>query len=767
MVGATIRIGVLLFFVAFPCFSCRKAQEKSAAPPPLHQTKLVAELFRAPVRNPAEGYCYTGAESCRACHQSTYDEWRRSTHFAAMQHATAQTVLGDFSGIEFEHFGHRSRFFQRDGGFWVSTENATGDQEDFQILYTFGIHPLQQYLIGFPGGRLQALQICWDTRPASEGGQKWFHLYPNEEVPPSDPLHWTRRHFNWNYMCSDCHSTNLVKNYSAASNGYQTTWSDMNVACEACHGPGSRHIAWAKSGERLEGGARFGLLVQLKEPEPGAWGLDPKTGQPKRSVPLASQVQLETCAPCHSHRQPLQVQNFVGQRFLDSYAPTPMTRVHYHADGQIKEEVYEYGSFIQSKMHQNQVRCTDCHHPHSMELLAEGNNLCNRCHQPTKYDSPGHHFHVAGSAGASCVECHMPSKYYMVVDKRHDHSIRIPRPDLSRQYGTPNACNNCHTDRDADWAAESFQRWWGRRPRPSYGEVLAQGRRDVSVWEKELTALVRSEAVPAIARASGLELLEEEPTERSLAVAREKLSDPDSLVRRQAVIFLEHLSAPERWSVISVALFDPVRAVRVEAGRVLAGAPRTGIDQEHVKALESAISEYIEMQQAVADVPESQMALAELYFSMGQPGQAEDCYRRAISLDPLFIPARVNLAEFLYSSGRLLEAEPILREGVAMRPDDGFAHEAWGRYQIRAKRYVEGVDTLRRAVELMPERADLHYLIGVGFHSLGRFDDSLPYLRKAVALDSRNQEYKGGAAAICREAGRDDLAREFQAESGQ
>ncbi|RFC48064.1 MAG: Tetratricopeptide (TPR) repeat [Verrucomicrobia bacterium] len=767
MVFDALRNRSLLLLAVLVVSSCREERAKMAQSGPPSQQELVAELFREPVRNPSEGFAYTGAESCRGCHQAAYEEWRQSTHFAAMQHATEETVLGDFSGVEFEHFGHKSRFFRKDGGFWVNTEDGEGRRRDFPIAYTFGIEPLQQYLIEFPGGRFQALQICWDTRPAAEGGQKWFHLYPGEEIPPSDPLHWTRRHFNWNYMCADCHSTNLAKNYDSGEGVYRTSWSDLNVACEACHGPGSRHIAWAQSGAMANGESGAGLLVALREPQPGAWGLDAETGQPKRSVPLTSQVQLETCAPCHSHRQPLQAQRFMGQRYLDSYVPTPLTRVHYHGDGQIHEEVYEYGSFVQSKMHHNNVRCTDCHHPHTMRPLAEGNLLCVRCHQPARYDTAAHHFHAAGSAGASCVECHMPSKNYMVVDKRHDHSIRIPRPDWSLQYGTPNACNNCHKDRDTGWAAEAFVKWWGERDRPGYGEVLARGRRDVQVWEKELAALARSGATPSIARASVLDLMEEGPSERSIALAREKLDDPDPMVRRQAVTFLEQLPLGQRWEALSRMLVDPLRAVRVEAGRVLAGVPREGISEGALKALNSAESEYVEMQEAVADVPESRLALAEFYLAKGEPGKAEACYRRAIVLDPLFVPARVNFAEFLFANGRLAEAEPVLREGVTLQPGDGYAHESWGRYLIRAKRYREGVDALRKAVELMPGRADLHYFIGVGYHTLGTFDEALPYLRKAMELEPRNQEYAGGAAAICREAGREDLAQEFLSRSAQ
>ncbi|MCB1237299.1 MAG: hypothetical protein KDM91_19705, partial [Verrucomicrobiae bacterium] len=410
---------------------------------------------------------HTGAESCRECHPRPFADWLQSDHHRAMQPATPDTVLGDFGGVEFEHFGHRTRFYRKDDEFRVNTEGPGGERTDYRIDYTFGFYPLQQYLIAFPGGRYQALQICWDSRPAGEGGQRWYHLYPDEEVPPDDVLHWTKLHFNWNYMCADCHSTDLRKNFDADTKTYATAWSEMNVSCEACHGPGSEHIAWAQAraagaGSPAPSDAETadlaawlegkGLAVTLSEPELGAWFVDPATGQPKRTVPLKSTVQVETCARCHAHRQLLETSFVAGQPFHDTHAPSILSAELYEPDGQIKEEVYVYGSFVQSKMFHRGVRCTDCHHPHTMKTLATGNALCVRCHLPAKYDSPAHHFHQPESAGAQCVDCHMPTKNYMVVDARRDHSIRIPRPDLSKKLGTPNACNQCHTDKDVDWA---------------------------------------------------------------------------------------------------------------------------------------------------------------------------------------------------------------------------------------------------------------------------------------------------------------------------
>ena len=48
-------------------------------------------------------------------------------------------------------------------------------------------------------------------------------------------------------MCSECHSTGVQKNYDANNDRFHTTWSEISVGCETCHGQGSRHVAWVKN----------------------------------------------------------------------------------------------------------------------------------------------------------------------------------------------------------------------------------------------------------------------------------------------------------------------------------------------------------------------------------------------------------------------------------------------------------------------------------------------------------------------------------------
>jgi len=410
------------------------------------------------VDTPAE---FAGSTACNQCHQEEADLWRVSHHAQAMDHATAATVLGDFSDVEFQQFDTTSTFFQRDGGFYVRTDNADGELQDFPIAYTFGVEPLQQYLIEFPGGRLQTLPIAWDSRASEEGGQRWFHIYPDEPITSEDVLHWTGREQNWNYMCAECHSTELVKNYELSSDSFDTTWFEINVGCEACHGPASNHIAQAESGAFS---SSHGLLASLDDAGRAVWEMNAETGIAVRSeIRMRTPVQPESCGRCHSRRSVVTTEYEFGKPLLDTHTLSLLDDILYFPDGQIRGEVYVYGSFLQSRMYQAGVSCTDCHEPHSGRLRtgSNPNDICATCHLPTRFADSDHHKHQVESVG--CVDCHMPSRDYMVVDGRRDHSFRIPRPDLTVATDSPNACNGCHTDETADWAAAAAENWFGQQ----------------------------------------------------------------------------------------------------------------------------------------------------------------------------------------------------------------------------------------------------------------------------------------------------------------
>ena len=693
---------------------------------------------------------YVDDVKCAACHQAAYEAWTDSHHDLAMQPATPDTVRGNFNSTTFTHFGVTSRFFQRDERFFVNTEGPDGELGDFEVTYTFGIEPLQQYLAPFPGGRLQSLSIAWDTER-----NKWFHLYPDERIPPNDPLHWTGRYQNWNLMCAACHSTELRKQYSLDTDTYQTTWAAINVSCQACHGPGAEHLELVNTANGAAPEDDWGILT--------SWS----AGDPNQ--------ELDTCAPCHSRREPITPVMVHGSPLLDNYRPALLSEGLYHPDGQVLDEVYVYGSFVQSKMHAAGVRCSNCHDPHSLDLRAENNGLCTQCHrdapveqfpmlEPNSYDSPAHHHHDPGTSGALCVNCHMPARTFMVVDPRRDHSFRVPRPDLSETLGTPNVCTECHANRTDPWAAETVAGWSETPPPPHFATLLAAGRAGQQEVSGDLATLAADVSQAAIVRATALELLR--PFGQiGLDAARSALTDTDPLVRTMAVGGLESLSPPSRFVSAQPLLEDPSRSVRIEAVRMLAEAWAVdNVAGEDGRPLIRAAREYLAAQAVSADMPATHLNLGVVHQRQDAPQEAETEYRTALALDPWFTPARFNLATLLNGQHRNGEAETILRDGLLFTPDEGELHYSLGLLFGEEGRFEEAADSLQRAAILVPARSRVRYNLGLVLQQIGRLAESEAALLEARTLDSRDPDVLLALARLLMSQRRWAEARRFAAE---
>ena len=643
---------------------------------------------------------HVGRDICASCHAEQAAAFTGSHHDRAMEEATDQTVLGDFDDARFTYAGLTTTFFRRDGGFWVRTDGPTGALEEYEVAYTFGVEPLQQLLLRYDRGRYQALGIAWDTRPESAGGQRWFHLYPDEQVDSDDVLHWTKPSQSWNIMCAACHSTGLDKGYDLGTDRFETTWQEIDVSCEACHGPGARHVAWAKAlgdEEAPEAASLEDLgLVGIGGARPTRWVIDPKTGLAKPDGELAPTVEVETCAPCHSRRSQLSAAPAAGAPLADGYRLSLLDAGLYEADGQVRDEVYVHGSFLQSRMHTVGVRCSDCHDPHSLETRALGNALCARCHQAARFDTPSHHLHEAGTPGAQCVSCHMPEKTYMGVDARRDHSFRVPRPDLTEALGVPNACNGCHEDRSPRWAAARISERFGpeRRRGADFALALAAGRDGLTGADLALSALVRQTGEAPIVRATALAQLARRPLSPALVAAiAAGAKDEDPLLRAAAATAAESIPAGARATVLAPLLKDPRLAVRVEAGRVIATVPRGSIREELRASADRAIGAYRAAQHANAERPEAHVNLGLLEQHLGRLREAEASYRTAIRLGPHFLPGYVNLADLYRATNRDDEGEAVLRAALATLPardpSSASVHHALGLLWIR-KRGEEG-----------------------------------------------------------------------------
>jgi len=706
---------------------------------------------------------YIGSETCADCHPAEYDNWQGSHHDLAMQPANSSTVLGDFDQAEFTHFGVTSTFYREGDRFLVRTDAADGGLQDFEIVYTFGVHPLQQYLVEMPGGRLQALGIAWDSRSSEAGGQRWFHLYGDEAIRHDDVLHWTQPSQNWNNMCAECHSTRLQKNYDAKTRSFATTWSEVNVACEACHGPGEDHRRWAKreaGWQQLDDNR--GLQVKLDERRGVHWKMDAGASIARRSQARDSAREIETCARCHSRRSPISPEYRHGEPLLDHYLPALLSEGLYHVDGQIDDEVYVYGSFLQSKMNAAGVTCSDCHEPHSLELRAPANGVCLQCHQANVYNTKAHHFHEPETSGASCAKCHMPPRNYMVVDPRHDHSMRIPRPDLSISLGTPNACTVCHADQSAEWAASQVDKWYGdvSPGRQPYAEILAAARRGAGSGNA-LAALIRNPENPAIERATVLSEIGPYLSNQTADVLGLGLADEDPAVRVAALAALESAPAQMQVQFAFPMLRDPILVVRMEAARILAPIPTGDLPAEQRRLLADAGREYIAAQLANAERPEAQTNLGNFYAAQGERKPAIAAYKTALELAPYYLPAYINLADFYRRLGMENDALELLRRAVNQNSEAATTHHALGLSLVRLQRYPEALAELALAAKLDPGDASFAYVYAVALNSLGESQQAIRTLRDALEQHPRNREILSALVSFLRDSGDAEGARRY------
>ena len=708
-----VQIGIILcILILFGLIYSCSQQEETDAP------DSTADIIRT--------HAFVGDQTCKSCHAREWEQWKGSHHDYAIGEADEEHVRGDFDDAELIDGEESYRFYREDGRFMVDFTNAAGSTDSFTISYTFGWEPLQQYLVDVGQGKYQALHAAWDTEQ-----QRWYSLYPYETFPEDDWMHWRGGAMNWNNMCADCHSTNLQKNYIAEADSFHTTWSVLNVSCEACHGPGQEHVEFMNSPES-ENAARDRIRQ------------DVDLG---RFTPQIDEI--NTCAPCHSMRQKLTDDYIHGDFYLDHFDPQLPHPDNYFADGQILEEVFVYGSFLQSKMYTEGVQCTDCHNPHTLQLREPltNNQLCMMCHEP-EYNTPAHHFHEANTEGSACIDCHMTGRYYMGVDYRRDHSFRIPRPHQSVDFGTPNACNDCHTDRSAEWAANAIDEWYGEEREEHFTDVLLTANAEQRSDNIGLRELIEDETQPEIIRATAVWYAGRFPNEETTDILAYAIGSESPMVRNSAAKAMENLPADQRRPLLEPALEDSVRAVRIAASRNLAEFSPHEISQNHRDHFQDAMQEYRTYLDVNAYFPQGQMNRGQFYEQQGDLQQAMAAYETALERDPYFNPARVNLAYLHNRMGENERAEELLLTVIEQEPEFGEAFYSLGLLKAEQNRLEESVNWFEQAAELMPDHGRLFYNLAIAHQTLENPEEAEQAYQRAIEIDRQNGDFRYGLITL-------------------
>ena len=686
-------------------------QEAATAPAP------------APAAQAKAAATYLGSEACADCHETAYQQWQNSHHDLALQVADAETMLAD-QDAEFAG----TRIKAEPGGLEFHTDTS---EQPLKPRYTFGVAPLQQYVIDGGNGAWQTHPVAWDSRPVAAGGQRWFSLY-DQSFPPGDPMHWQGRANRWNSQCADCHSTAVEKGYDPDSRSYQTTYQVEDVSCEACHGPGSAHAANPESSPLLT------LNAQAE--------------------------QINACAPCHSRRGQIAEGFQPHEAFLDHYSPRLISPGLYHPDGQILDEVYVWGSFTQSRMHKAGVTCSNCHDPHSAELKRPGNETCTFCHHASPpepfaaaaatgiaYDSSEHHFHPVESDGAACVSCHMDSETYMGVDDRRDHSFRIPRPDLSQALGTPEPCTGCHQDKTADWAAAELADRFGSAQADHFGSHFAAADAGAAGADADLARLVSDPSQPIMVRASALARLGAYNRGYTMDAIRLARKD-EPLLRYAAPLAAASLSPERAWRLLAPLLDDELRAVRHQA--VSALLPTLQADPTFRARLEPHLLTWIEEQSLNLDFPETLTNLAGAYASLGNLSEAESALKESLALQANWVPGLVSLADLYRATGRDPDGGQLLEQALALSPDQPEVAYAYALWLFRQGRLDDGLPHLENAARLAPGQRQYAYTWAIALNDTGSTDQAVTVLSALLQRWPDDPDLLIATVTILRDQGR-------------
>ena len=641
-----------------------------------------------------------------------------------MQPANEDTVLGDFNNVSVKFHGVETRFFQEDNEFKLSTSGEGGEAAVFTVNYTFGHYPLQQYLIDIGKGRLQALNIAWDSRDIEEGGQRWYHLRANEKIDSENPFYWTRHFQNSNSRCIECHSSNVRKNYDPVELTYDTNWSEIGVGCEACHGPASRHVTLAESEQLSATNSGFDKAGQADI----TWTFQ---GDDNIASPSSSRNEdyLHSCGGCHSRRSSFADTEPLAS-YHDQYRLALIDQGLYFDDGQIDEEVFVMGSFLQSKMQRKGVTCSNCHNPHSGKVLVQGNALCAQCHKPEDFDTTAHHHHQTDSTGAQCVNCHMPQRLYMSVDLRRDHSFTIPGPRTSASYQTPNACTGCHQGRADAWAINAMTNWKTDEDQYLWAAINRGLERQDMLMFRNYASNPPDLDITTIRQATLTSKLAGFPSRLAVETAARKLADPDPLIRRAAASALRTAPVQLRWQYLSPLIDDPLKAIRLEVASALVDAlPQ--LEGKEAEKLSRLIDEYRESLIYNADSPSGQLSIGNLEDRLGYSILAENAYLKALEIEPHFVPALINLSDFYRASGRDSESRKLLLHALQVAPESANTSHAYGLFLVRSGQQNEALEYFATATRQDDANPRHIYVYAVALDSLGQTGTAMKVIEEA------------------------------------
>lgn len=616
-----------------------------------HKKLLLLLTIVLPLRGQSD-QGYAGAEACAKCHAGIQHEWAESRHDKMMQPATKQSVEGDFAQGKLVLRGSTYLLQYSNGAYSITESDLTGKAWQHRVQYTLGNRRIQHYLTTLPDGRIVLIPPTWDNIR-----KKWFHDLDihNPEEAPGSPFQ------VWNKTCYSCHVSREEKNFDLQRFRYRTTWQDLGINCERCHGPGREHIANAATAANADArAAAKGTIVNFAR--------------------LDSARSTMVCAQCHSFRD-IYADGFqAGANYYDFFLPVMEYRLPesedpaYWPDGRTRWLSNEALGLWQSECFlKGGATCVTCHsRPHNTDidrnaqLRPDNNTLCARCHTAIAAQISAHSHHTAHSSGSSCVECHMPATVISLQARIRDHSMSVPVPENTIRHSIPNACNLCHKDKDAAWALRQTTAWYGgksRQNRIRRADAFTQARKgDPAAIPALLEILTDSSGGPWI-RANAAGYLGSFPNDPAAYDAMlHSFSDPEPLVRATAAAAIRPRAA-QREAVapeLVTLLTDPVRTVQMSAAIALVAMGVQPFPGEDGARFERAKELYRARAELNSDDAEQQLAAGKFFFLSGDMDGAVAAFRASLKLAPT-LPAQYLLAQSVAKKGDFPSAREILK----------------------------------------------------------------------------------------------------------
>jgi Cytochrome c3/Doubled CXXCH motif (Paired_CXXCH_1)/Cytochrome c554 and c-prime len=580
---------------------------------------------------------YVGSGRCAECHEKQARAWRTSWHARALAPATPAAVAGNFGNAHFTGSSSEAWMTRKGETSVMRAPGADGALADFRVDWVIGGKRMQDNITVRPDGRWQVLPVYFHVTQHA-----WVDYTETKQgaLTPEHPFYWTNVRRMANHECLDCHTTDLHVAYDEAARQWTTSFRDGSVACESCHGPGSRHAETQEAADILQ------------PAHAGAAG-------------------LTACARCHGPHDPVfplfdaEHAFRAGDPYDERYDPIEIgASGDFFADGRPSTSSFEYQAVVQSACYRTGgATCLTCHTaPHDAhrpaELRADPDASCRTCHAPIAKAGRGHSHHAA----VRCVACHMPPVVTGVLDHFADHAIDVPSPANTVRHGVPSACGVCHADRTPDaLAAWLVTQWPAAATRQARRIRLADAFDDATRQDsaRPLQAVIgdageaptlRGAAALAIARRFGAAAA---PTLRPL------LDSPEVLLRAKGLEALGLAHATSAAEAIAARLDD--RSIRVQLAAALA------LYDLHDPRGEPALAR-LASAPATAGLMVPHLELGTAAARRGDLAGARSELTEVVRLAPYYVEALARLAAIAAQQGALVEARARNAQALALDP---------------------------------------------------------------------------------------------------